>query len=156
MSKKFAHMMQTDNVLMELLGSSDDVTIQISDRLHGLGRQWFPPLPIDHWYCIFRVPSSRVGNLDFQPPQFMQAAGQANRLTVEVRIYEPNRVGLYVVGRPEALAEIETETIKADRRVLKVRPAEVLSAAEGVELFTYFYHHDTIPEGWHLRERLLL
>lgn len=91
---------------------------------------------------------------NISPKEWIQVAGTADRLTVEAKFF--SKYGLYrqyVVGRKEARTEqSETESIQFGEHQIPVRPSEVLTAAEAIQLFLYFYDNNRVEAGWHLRE----
>jgi hypothetical protein len=90
------------------------------------------------------------------PTEWIQTTGIApDRLTVEIKKRDSAGVHrLYTIGRPEASAEnAETEIIYNGDNEYRVRPAEVLTTTEAVELFQHYYDTHSVPAGWHLREQ---
>ncbi len=111
-----------------------------------------------------RTPSGLPGNRpygaayddDIHPTEWIQATGTApDRLTVEIKQSDNAGVHrLYTIGHPEAATETaETETIHNGDHEYRLRPAEVLTATEAIELFQHYYDTHTVPAGWHLREQ---
>lgn len=84
---------------------------------------------------------------------FIQAAGSAQALTVEVRLVGDDGVGhLYTVGKkqpsdgPTVLLPISPE------RAVRVAPNEVFTADEAAEIFAEFHRTDTVAGSYTLRE----
>jgi hypothetical protein len=104
-------------------------------------------------FSIYRVPAGTPYDEFPHTEEWIQAAGTAQRLTVEVKKRDADGVcRLYTVGRPGAAAEpSESETITVGENTTKVRPAEVLNAHDAIGLFQHYHQHHAIPEGWHLR-----
>lgn len=105
-------------------------------------------------YRIYQIPEGAKQGDNISPKEWIQVAGTADRLTVEAKFF--SKYGLYrqyVVGRKEARTEqAETESIQFGEHQIPVRPSEVLTAAEAIQLFLYFYDNNRVEAGWHLRE----
>ncbi|MDX1875940.1 hypothetical protein SBI67_27805 [Mycolicibacterium sp. 120266] len=107
-------------------------------------------------YSIYPLPPDAAYDEDVHPTEWIQTTGIApDRLTVEIKQRDAAGVHrLYTIGHPEAATETaETETIHNGDNEYHVRPAEVLTATEAIELFQHYYDTHTIPTGWHLREQ---
>lgn len=104
-------------------------------------------------YRIYRIPEGAKQGDEINPKEWIQTAGTAERLTVEIKRQDTDGVyRQYVVGRPSAADELdESATIQFGEFQLTVRPSEALTAAEAIDLFLEYYDHDTIPPVWHLR-----
>ncbi|CDO09886.1 hypothetical protein [Mycolicibacterium cosmeticum] len=105
---------------------------------------------------IYPLPPDAAYDDDVHPTEWIQTTGIApDRLTVEIKQRDAAGVHrLYTIGRPEAATETaETETIHNGDNEYRVRPAEVLTATEAIELFQHYYDTHTVPAGWHLREQ---
>ncbi|MGL6234054.1 MAG: hypothetical protein ACRC20_01785 [Segniliparus sp.] len=104
-------------------------------------------------FSIYRVPVGTEYDEFPHTEEWIQAAGTAQSLTVEVKKRDEDGVcRLYTIGRLNAAAEpSESETITVGRNTTKVRPAEVLTAQDAVDLFQHYHAHNTVPEEWHLR-----
>lgn len=90
------------------------------------------------------------------PAEWIQTTGIApDRLTVEIK--QPDSAGvhrLYTIGRQPAAGEnAETEVIYNGDNEYRVRPAEVLTTADAIELFQHYYDTRSVPADWHLREQ---
>ena len=132
----------------------EEIPVYISNAIHGLGAENGPG-DIDTFYRIYPIPEGATGPNQGDPKEWIQAAGTAERLTVEVKRREADGTyRQYTVGRPSAAGEpAESELILiGDKNELPVRPSEVLTAADAIGIFQHYYDHQTIPEGWHLRE----
>lgn len=105
---------------------------------------------------IYPLPPDAAYDEDVHPTEWMQTTGIApDRLTVEIKQHDSAGVHrLYTIGHPEAAAEnADTEIIHNGDNEYRVRPAEVLTAAEAIGLFQHYYDTHGVPAGWHLRER---
>jgi hypothetical protein len=84
--------------------------------------------------------------------EYMQVAGSADRMTVEVRRIRAGNVEHYVVGHsPNGAEQGQTETIHWDSVDTIVAPNEVFSAAESARLFDTYYRTDWVPSDYVLR-----
>ncbi len=105
-------------------------------------------------YSIWRGadPSSIVG---FQKPltdSFIQAAGSADQMTVEVRLPAPDgETHLYTVGRPEP-ADGTTLIPISQTRAVRVFSNEVFTADEAAVIFYTYYLTDAVAQPYVLRE----
>ncbi|OAT68676.1 hypothetical protein AWB85_24225 [Mycobacteroides immunogenum] len=108
---------------------------------------------IDIYFQIYPLPpNARQGDI-INSDEYIQAGGKAERLTVEIRrIERDGQPHKYTIGRAEAADEAgATEFIRFGDNEVRVRPSEVLTAAEAIELFQYYYDHDKVAPGWNLR-----
>ncbi|MDH5135370.1 MULTISPECIES: hypothetical protein [unclassified Microbacterium] len=105
-------------------------------------------------YSIWRGadPSSIIG---FQQPltdSFIQAAGSADQMTVEVRLPAPDgEPHLYTVGRPEP-ADGTTLIPISQTRAVRVFSNEVFTADEAAVIFYTYYLTDAVAQPYVLRE----
>ncbi len=104
-------------------------------------------------YLIYRIPDGAEQGDKIDAPEWIQTAGTAERLTVEIKRQDADGAyRQYVVGRPNAANEQDdTDSVQFRGFQHHVRPSEVLTAAEAIDLFLEFYDHGTIPPVWHLR-----
>jgi len=83
---------------------------------------------------------------------YLQCAGTANSLTIEMRIEQGETVHHYVLGRrgdPRALGK--AELVDSELGGVMVFPNEVFNVEEAIRIFQYYYAHDTAPEDCELR-----
>ena len=108
---------------------------------------------VDIYFQIFPIPPGVREGDRFISEEYIQAGGTAQRLTVEIRrIERDGRPHQYTIGRAEAADEASaTEFIRFGENEARVRPSEVLTAAEAIELFQYYYDHHKVAPGWNLR-----
>ncbi|MGL6234055.1 MAG: hypothetical protein ACRC20_01790 [Segniliparus sp.] len=106
------------------------------------------------YYRIYQIPPGTVQGREIDPQEWIEAAGTADRLTVEVKRRDADGVHrLYTVGRPGAANEGQTsETLRFTFTEAHVCPSEVLTAAEAIGIFQHYYDHHQIPVDWELRE----
>ncbi|WP_100458852.1 hypothetical protein [Mycobacteroides abscessus] len=107
----------------------------------------------DLYFQIYPIPPDAKQGDVIRSEEYIQAGGKAERLTVEIRRVERDgRPHQYTIGRAEAADEAgATEFIRFGENEVRVRPSEVLTAAEAIELFQYYYDHNTVAPGWNLR-----
>ncbi len=84
---------------------------------------------------------------------FIQAAGSAEAMTVEVRILGPDgEHNLYTVGRPEVPDGTTTLIPINDKRAVRVFSNEVFAADEAAVIFYTYYLTDAVSQPYVLRE----
>ncbi|WP_051989631.1 hypothetical protein [Gordonia soli] len=86
---------------------------------------------------------------------FIQAAGSADRMTVEIRKpVEDQSDRLFTIGHPPAHCTTEppAEVIRFGEHTTPVYPNEIFVADKAAELFFHYYKNDDIPDGYVLRE----
>ncbi|WP_312173154.1 hypothetical protein [Microbacterium sp.] len=106
-------------------------------------------------YIIWRGadPESIAGFRDDANDSFMQAAGSADAMTVEVRLPGPDGEShLYTVGRPEPADGTTTLIPMSDDRAIRVFSNEIFTADEAAAVFYMFYLTDTVSQPYVLRE----
>jgi hypothetical protein len=108
------------------------------------------------YMSIYRLPTDAGIYDDVHPTEWMQATGVApDRLTVEIKQADATGVHcVYTIGRPRGAGEAaETEPIQNGGNTYLVRPAEVLTATDAIQLFQHYYETHSVPSGWSLREQ---
>jgi len=108
------------------------------------------------YMSIYPLPADAGIYDDVHPAEWMQATGVApDRLTVEVKQADAKGVHrLYTIGRADAAdSSAQTEPIQNGDNTYLVRPSEVLTATDAIELFQHYYETHAVPEGWSLREQ---
>ena len=106
-------------------------------------------------YSIWRGadPESIIGFREFADDSFIQAAGSAEGITVEVRLPGADGEGhLYTVGRPEPADGTTTLIPINDERAVRVFSNEVFTAGEAAAIFYTYYLTDTVTQPYVLRE----
>lgn len=108
-------------------------------------------------YSLWRAPED--ANLLADIPlsdEYIQCAGSAEALTIEVRVIDAEGTGhQYVVGEPGGEASgAPTEVIRwgDGRYSTKVHPHEVFTADEAAEVFSAYFLTDKVSEPYALRE----
>lgn len=123
-------------------------------EIRSLGSEWTPG-EVNTVVRIYRIPDGALQGDTISPKEWIQTAGTADRLTVEVKLRgDDNVFRQYVVGRtaPDVDPTTLSETIAFGDHTVKVRKSEVLNAEDAIGLFLYYYEHDQVPGGWALRE----
>jgi hypothetical protein len=87
--------------------------------------------------------------------EYLQAAGSAEALTVEIRKAGGAQWGChwvrYVVGHPDPADLPLDVTIETGVNALQVSAAEVFDAEEAADLFMAYHRSGDIPDGYSLR-----
>ncbi|EGD40661.1 hypothetical protein NBCG_05085 [Nocardioidaceae bacterium Broad-1] len=104
------------------------------------------------WRLPNDVPFDRI-DLGAWPQEYIQAAGSAERMTLEVRRMDGAEPEQFVVGRQGASkadhgagAAVRWGDFEA-----QVNWSEVFTAAEAADVFVSYYETDRVPDGIHLR-----
>jgi hypothetical protein len=128
---------------------TEEIPGQIVAGINRLGDRGY------EYYSIYPLPADAGIDERIYPNEWIQTAGTAQRLTVEVKRRDPDGVHrVYTVGRGGAADEPEeSEVIQRGEHEYRVRPSEVLTAEDAIGLFQYYYDHDAVPASWHLREQ---
>lgn len=108
------------------------------------------------YMSIYPLPADAGIYDDVHPTEWMQATGVApDRLTVEIKQADAAGVHrLYTIGRAAGVDEsATTEPIQNGDNTYLVRPTEVLTATEAIELFQHYYDNHAVSADWSLREQ---
>ncbi|OSO98107.1 hypothetical protein D8M34_02960 [Microbacterium sp. HSID17254] len=98
-------------------------------------------------------PSSTVGFREPAGDTFMQAAGSADAMTVEVKLPGPDGEShLYTVGRAEPVDGTTTLIPISQTRAVRVFSNEVFTADEAAVIFYTYYLTDAVAQPYVLRE----
>ena len=104
---------------------------------------------------LWKLPSGKElddTNPEEEANEYIQCAGSAERMTVEVRRIVSGKVEHYVVGRPPNGANRSPEeTIRWGGHDIAVHANEVFTAREAAELFLSYYRTEWIPVAYALR-----
>ncbi len=106
-------------------------------------------------YSIWRGadPSSTVGYREYATDSFIQAAGSAESMTVEVRLPDADGNGhLYTVGRAEPADGTTTLIPISESRAVRVFSNEIFTADEAALIFYTYYLTDAVSQPYVLRE----
>lgn len=144
------HILKSNLASMWMSEFTEEIPGQIAAGINRLGADGYT------FYSIYPLPKEAAYDEAVYPDEWIQATGIApERLTVEIRrLDSDNTYRVYTVGHSEASKEsAETEPIRNGDNTYRVRPAEVLTAAEAIELIQHYYDHHAVPPGWHLREQ---
>jgi hypothetical protein len=95
-------------------------------------------------------------NYNKWPVEYIQCAGTADRMTVEMRKVESKQAHHFVIGS-SATEESATVIIEWDagRHSTVVRPSEVMTWKAASELFIAYYETGAVPPDYHLRKLAL-
>lgn len=108
----------------------------------------------DRWAIILEADGG-VPNIDVEELRYIQCAGSAERMTVEVCLpgqSEPGFVTIQsVVGREVSVAQPIDQTIDLPSVEVTVAAHEVFDATGAAELFDAFFRTDDLPPGFVLR-----
>lgn len=93
-------------------------------------------------------------DLRAEAEEYLQCAGSANRMTIEVRRWEGSEYAQYVVGRtPLVVADALDEEIGWGDHRLWVNSSEVFDASEAIAVFEHYRASDgSVPDDLHLRQ----
>jgi len=110
--------------------------------------------------CIWRLPpATDFDHVDISkyPQEYLQAAGRADRMTLELRRREQDGTfAQYVVGRGGDVGRAEpSETIEWDKFETKVFPDEVFDSGEAGQIFLAYFERDNVPPSYVLRRLTL-
>ncbi|KJQ53333.1 hypothetical protein [Microbacterium sp. SA39] len=106
-------------------------------------------------YSIWRAtnPESIIVTRKDAGDTFLQAAGSASAMTIEIRKPGPDGKGrLYTVGRDVATDKAAILIPINDKRAVRVSANEVFSADEAAAIFTKYHETGTLAEPFVFRE----
>lgn len=106
-------------------------------------------------YTIWRAPhpESHVVRRRDVGETFIQAAGSASGMTVEVRQFgDDGETHLYTVGKPQQAGDATVLLPMSAERAVRVFENEIFTADVAAEIFTAFQGPDRVPDGFTLRE----
>jgi len=129
---------------------NEEIPVQIAAGINRLGDGEYT------YYSIYPVgPDVPYDEFPYSH-EWIQATGIApDRLTVEIKQRDAEGVHrLYTISRPGGVGDsAETEPIQNGGNTYLVRPAEVLTATDAVQIFQHYYETHSVPPGWSLREQ---
>ncbi len=104
--------------------------------------------------CLWELPEGtpfdRV-KLDRWPLRYLQAAGNRDRMVVEIRREGEPGERHFVVRKSDTIEPEPTEEIRWDTYRTHVYGVEVFTAAEAVPLFLSYWQTNDVPQGYRLR-----
>lgn len=108
-------------------------------------------------YSLWRAPAGTDFLKDIPlSDEYVQSAGTAQVMTVEVRVLDANGAAhQYVIGKPgDRPAGAPTEVIHWEdgRHSTTVYPNEMFTADEAADVFYVYFQTDEVPESYTLRE----
>ena len=103
-------------------------------------------------YCLWHYPA----DAEFEAPtwlsHYLQCAGAAERMTVELRVtHDDGSYNHWVLGRAPLTGE-ETERVVRGQGQSMIHPEEVWTAEQAAPLFEQYSRERTIPDWVHRRE----
>ena len=116
---------------------------------------------IQDWaFSLWRAPVGKdLDELDedeLHPERFMQSAGSAEAMVVEVKFVEDDgQARLYTVGRPGgdySGAPSVRIPFQDGKYHVDVYPNEVFTADEATEIYYHYFQTDRVPDQYVLRE----
>lgn len=144
------HVMATNRSSGWMSDFPEEIPGQIAAIINRLGDGRYTHL------SIYPLPANTAYDETVSPTEWMQSTGIApDRLTVEIKEADAKGVcRLYTIGQSDgAGGTAETEPIQNDDNTYLVRPSEVLTATDAIELFLHYYETHAVPAGWSLREQ---
>lgn len=109
---------------------------RFTDHLNGVDRAWI---------SLWRVPDGKtvddLADAERQAAEatFLQCAGTAEQLTVEIRVREGDSYSLYVLGHPpdRDTSSLSVQIVLGDRS-LTVQPSEVFESVEAASIMHFY------------------
>jgi hypothetical protein len=145
-----AYVLESNKAKMRMSEFPEEVPGQIAAGIKRLGTRGYTH------YSIYPIgPDVPYDEFPY-PTEWIQTTGIApDRLTVEIKQADAKGVHrLYTIGRPDGPGgSAETEPIQNGDNTYMVRPSEVLTATDAIELFQHYYETHAVPAGWSLREQ---
>lgn len=135
------------------IGWLADEYLSIPDRLRRT-LEWLDART-NYTYEIWRGadPTDVDGFREPANDSFIQAAGSADAMTVEVRFPGPDGEShLYTVGKPEPADGTTTLIPMSDDRAIRVFSNEIFTADEAAAIFYMFYLTESVSKPYVLRE----
>lgn len=103
---------------------------------------------------LWRLPAGVVLNdvdLTREPRQYLQCAGSAERMTIEVRQLVDGTPVQSVLGHASADGDAADETVVWNGYTAHVRRSEIFDATEAIEIFGYYLDHDDVSPAYERR-----
>lgn len=91
--------------------------------------------------------------LEWTEGRYIQAAGVADKMTVEIRKESDGVLQLYTIGRPTAAVGDPDVDIQVGEHTTRVCENEVFGALEAADLVFHYFQHDEAPAGYVFRAR---
>ncbi|MCI2959207.1 hypothetical protein MN032_16075 [Agromyces atrinae] len=92
-------------------------------------------------------------DLSVWPREYMQSAGSADRMVIEMRVFdadsEPHQLS---IGRGGSREEDPAEPVVYGSYTLRVHPDEIFTADEATEVYYSYFQTGDIPAGFVTRE----
>lgn len=136
--------------LKDTFGSVADELRHRLSRLDGVDRY-----SLILWALPPGVPLDQV-DLSSWPEDYIQCAGSAERMTIELRKVIDGMPHQYVIGRPADSGRQSAEEIIAwDGVETSVQSHEIFDVAQAAELFYYYYKNADSPDSYTRRTLVL-
>lgn len=108
-------------------------------------------------YSLWRAPEGvDFWDVDKNPDLFLQAAGSASAMTVEVKYRcDDGEYRLFTVGKPGGGYSGEPSVaipVSGGKHSTMVYPCEVFTAEEATDVFYAYFQTDRVPDQYPLRE----
>lgn len=106
-------------------------------------------------FILWRLPAGKtLGEASpwDEAEEYLQSAGSAQRMTVELRRMVDGEPVQYVVGRPTGSYAAEETKITWDGVSTTVYANEVFETPEAANLFIAYYESGEVPPDYHLRQ----
>lgn len=137
---------------LDLIDTLRTIPEQFSWALGRLdGRKYFA-------YSLWKLPEGQHadGEIDHKtwPDAYMQVAGTAKAMTVDVRMLDEGKWTNFTVGRQtvkKRLGRQKTTVIRWLNHSIVVRENEVFDSAEATTMFEHYLERGTAPAGYELR-----
>jgi hypothetical protein len=107
----------------------------------------------EHSLLVWRMPSGMsLGDVNPQKfcNEFLQSAGNARRMCIEVRRKEGNRYVQYAVGRKNG-QKVQWRSIKWASYNLRLHASEIFSAREATPIYEWYLRTGEVPSDLVLR-----
>jgi hypothetical protein len=104
--------------------------------------------------CLWELPAGTLFDhvkFDRWPLRYLQAAGNRDRMTVEIRRDGEPGDRHFVIGRSNTIETERTEEIRWDTYSTHIYKVEVFTAAQAVPLFLSYWQTNDVPQGYRLR-----
>lgn len=143
--------------------SNGDVSVELSDRYRSFEETFEANLCLLDGselfsYSLWAMPddAETITDVDlrFYPDAFLQCAGMASRMTVEVRVKYDDGLGrLFTVGRSVRgeRKPLPSEDVHWSSHIVRVYPNEVFGYKEVSRIFLAYLETGKVPTGYSLR-----
>jgi hypothetical protein len=109
-------------------------------------------------YSLWRLPPGlhADGPIDYEswPDEYIQVAGTASAMTIELRTERDSRWQQFTVGRHAArklFLRPKQMTIRWQKNSITVLENQVFDSLEAATIFLHYLEHGNVPDGYELR-----